>query len=163
MAFRLGALGSDSLLARTNLVLTVSSLVIVVISVAALNMFVVQPISERSADDEAALLVLSAQTWVELPPEARPYFELELAENHDLILSGVRRDLPPADFSTPALALLAEKLEARLGEPVQLYQSDELAWVDLSMGGFDLQIGLSPLRTITTRAIGSMPLGISPR
>ncbi|MDA1075836.1 MAG: hypothetical protein O3A63_13895, partial [Proteobacteria bacterium] len=146
MAALLGTLRFDSLLARTNLVLTISSLVIVVIAIAALNVFVVTPISERSADDEAALLVLSAQTWVELPPDARPYFELELAENHDLILSGVRRDLPPAEFSTPALVLLAEKLEARLGAPVTLLQSDDLAWVDMGMGGYDLQIGLSPTR-----------------
>jgi two-component system osmolarity sensor histidine kinase EnvZ len=156
MAMRLRALGLDSLLARTNLTLTVSSLVIVVIAILALNRFVVEPISERSADDEAALLVLSAQTWVELPPAARPYFELELAENHDLILSGVRRDLPPGDFSTPALALLVEKLQARLGEPVALLQSDDLAWVDLSMGGYDLQIGLSPTR----RAIQPLYVGI---
>ena len=58
-----------------------------------MNYFVIEPIAERSADDEAALLVLSAQTWVELPPEARPYFELELAQNHDLIVSAEIRDL----------------------------------------------------------------------
>ena len=68
--------GSLSLLVRTNLILAVSALLIVVIAVLALNQFVIEPIAQRSADDEAALLVLSAQTWVELPPEARPYFEL---------------------------------------------------------------------------------------
>src|SRR5512144_2083393 len=55
---------SLSLLVRTNLVLAVSALVIVVIAVVALNVFVIDPIAEQSADDEAALLVLSAQTWV---------------------------------------------------------------------------------------------------
>ena len=56
-------LGPASLLARTNLTLAVSSLVIVAISIAALQEFVVNPIVEQSADDEAALLVLTAQTW----------------------------------------------------------------------------------------------------
>ena len=61
--------------------------VIVFIATVAMYAFVINPISEQSADDEAALLVLSAQTWVELPPDARPYFELEMAESHDLIIS----------------------------------------------------------------------------
>ena len=59
-----------SLLGRTNLTLGVSGMLIAVISTIALYVFVIDPIAERSADDEAALLVLSAQTWVELPPAA---------------------------------------------------------------------------------------------
>ena len=87
---------SISLLVRTNLVLAVSAVGIAVTAIVALNAFVIEPIAERSADDEAALLVLSAQTWVELPPGARPYFELELAQNHDLIISSEARSLPLA-------------------------------------------------------------------
>ena len=83
-----------SLLARTNFTLAVSSLLIATVSILALNYFVIDPIAETSADDEAALLVLSAQTWVELPPEARPYFELELAQNHDLIVGAEVRERP---------------------------------------------------------------------
>ncbi|MFX3658034.1 MAG: ATP-binding protein [bacterium] len=138
--------GSLSLLVRTNLTLAVSALLIVVIAVAALNQFVIDPIAERSADDEAALLVLSAQTWVELPPEARPYFELELAQSHDLIISAEQQTLAPADLSRPYLSLLEEKLAERLGIDVALKQGNQLLWVDVPMGGFDLQIGFSPGR-----------------
>lgn len=138
--------GSLSLLVRTNLILAVSALLIVVIAVLALNQFVIEPIAQRSADDEAALLVLSAQTWVELPPEARPYFELELAQSHDLIISGEQLTLEPADLSQPYLSLLQEKLSERLGIEVSLEEGNELVWVDVPMGGFDLQIGFSPAR-----------------
>ncbi len=137
---------SMSLLARTNLVLAVSALLIVVIAVVALNVFVIEPIAERSANDEAALLVLSAQTWVELPPDARPYFELELAQNHDLIISAELEPLAAADFNQPYLSLLQDKLAERLGVPVTLLQGDELIWADIPMGGFELQIGFSPSR-----------------
>lgn len=137
---------SMSLLTRTNLVLAVSALLIVVIAVVALNVFVIEPIAERSADDEAALLVLSAQTWVELPPEARPYFELELAQSHDLIISAELEPLAAADFGQPYLSLLQDKLAERLGVPVTLLQGDELIWADIPMGGFELQIGFSPSR-----------------
>ncbi|HEX7035937.1 MAG TPA: ATP-binding protein [Pseudomonadales bacterium] len=138
--------GSLSLLVRTNLILAVSALLIVVIAVLALNQFVIEPIAQRSADDEAALLVLSAQTWVELPPEARPYFELELAQSHDLIISGEQQTLEPADLSQPYLSLLQEKLSERLGIEVSLEEGNELVWVDVPMGGYDLQIGFSPAR-----------------
>jgi two-component system, OmpR family, osmolarity sensor histidine kinase EnvZ len=137
---------SLSLLVRTNLILAVSALLIVVIAVLALNQFVIEPIAERSADDEAALLVLSAQTWVELPPEARPYFELELAQSHDLIISGEQQTLSPADLNQPYLSLLRDKLSERLGIEVSLEEGNELVWVDVPMGGFDLQIGFSPAR-----------------
>lgn len=138
--------GSLSLLVRTNLILAVSALLIVVIAVLALNQFVIEPIAERSADDEAALLVLSAQTWVELPPEARPYFELELAQSHDLIISGEQQVLAPADLDQPYLSLLQDKLSERLGIDVSLEEGSQLVWVDVPMGGFDLQIGFSPAR-----------------
>lgn len=138
--------GALSLLVRTNLTLAVSALLIVVIAVVALNQFVIEPIAERSADDEAALLVLSAQTWVELPPEARPYFELELAQSHDLIISGEQQSLAPADLDQPYLSLLQEKLSERLGIDVSLEEGNQLVWVDVPMGGFDLQIGFSPAR-----------------
>ncbi len=138
--------GSLSLLVRTNLVLAVSALLIVVIAVLALNQFVIEPIADRSADDEAALLVLSAQTWVELPPEARPYFELELAQSHDLIISAEPQALEPADLSQPYLSLLQEKLGERLGIEVSLEAGNQLVWVDVPMGGYDLQIGFSAAR-----------------
>ncbi|MEQ8858568.1 MAG: ATP-binding protein [Pseudomonadales bacterium] len=138
--------GSLSLLVRTNLILAVSALLIVIIAVLALNQFVIEPIAERSADDEAALLVLSAQTWVELPPEARPYFELELAQSHDLIISAEQQSLSPADLNQPYLSLLQEKLGERLGIDVSLEEGNQLVWVDVPMGGFDLQIGFSPAR-----------------
>jgi len=140
---------AGSLLVRTTLTLSVSAIAIAATAIIALNMFVIRPIAERSADDEAALLVLSAQTWVELPPNARPYFELELAQNHDLIISPQARDLPPADLSLSYLDLLQAKLAERLGTDVRLMQGDDLIWANVPMGGYTMQIGLSPNRKDT--------------
>ena len=163
---------TTSLLVRTNLTLGVSSLVIVAIAVAALQYFVVQPIAEQSADDEAALLVLTAQTWVELPPEARRYFELELAENHDLIISAVPEQYAPIEHGqspflsllygeSPFLSLLEEKLNERFGAPVEMSQSEELTWATLPMAGYELQIGFSPTRRdIRTTYVGIVIAGL---
>ena len=140
------SLRPQSLLGRTTITLAVSSFLIAVVSTIALNVFVIDPIAERSADDEAALLVLSAQTWVELPPQARPYFELELAQSHDLIISVAEQTLPPLDRYLPFTELLLEKLQQRLALDVQLYDGDDLVWVDVPMAGYNLQIGFSPDR-----------------
>ena len=135
-----------SLLVRTNLLLAASAAAIAVTAMLALNRFVIDPIAERSADDEAALLVLSAQTWVELPPEARPYFELELAENHDLFVSAEPRDLPAAEPGLPYLDLVADKLSDRLETRIELKRDAELVWANVPMGGYTIQIGFPPSR-----------------
>jgi two-component system osmolarity sensor histidine kinase EnvZ len=143
MSKGIGLRAPASLLGRTNLTLGVSSMLIAVISTIALYAFVIDPIAERSADDEAALLVLSAQTWVELPPAARPYFELELAQNHDLIISAARQELPLYSGSLDAMVLLQQKLQERLGIEAVLLEGDELVWVEVPMAGYPLQIGVA--------------------
>jgi two-component system osmolarity sensor histidine kinase EnvZ len=133
-----------SLLVRTNVTLGIAAGAIVLIAIIALLYFVIEPIADRSADDEAALMVLAAQTWVELPPEARPAYELEMAESHDLILSSEVRDLPPVSDAGFYLRRLEERLADRLGEERLLLEADELVWANVPMGGSELQIGLSP-------------------
>jgi two-component system, OmpR family, osmolarity sensor histidine kinase EnvZ len=135
-----------SLLVRTNLVLAFGAVAIAGTAILALNYFVIEPIAQQAADDEAALLVLSAQTWVELPPQARRYFELELAESHDLIITPDVRELPPADLDMHYLDLLQRKLSARAGAPVTLMRGDGLIWADVPTPGRTMQIGFAPNR-----------------
>lgn len=144
-----------SLLLRTSLTLGVSALAIALVSIAALDRFVTTPLAEQSADDEAALLVLSAQTWVELPPQARPYFELELFESHGLVVSPDARDLDQLASDLPWMNLLEQQLAERLGQSVQLLEDDDLVWAEIPMGGFLLQIGFSPDRR------GTEPLSVA--
>ena len=49
-------------------------------------LFVLKPMAQRSADDLAGLMVLSAQTWAELPPQTRPAFQQELHNRYRLSL-----------------------------------------------------------------------------
>lgn len=58
--------------------LLIALLLLSIIILASTAYFVLVPVAKRSADDLAALLVLSAQTWTELPPETRSDFEAEL-------------------------------------------------------------------------------------
>ena len=77
----------NTLFFKTASTLVVSLLLLTVIILASSAYFVMVPVGKRSADDLAALLVLSAQTWAELPPETRPDFETELMIAHSIKLS----------------------------------------------------------------------------
>ena len=136
----------STLLARTNVVLGVSAAAIALTSIAALAAFVILPIEDRSAHDEAGLMVLAAQTWAELPPEARHFFEIELLAEHDLVVTADVRVLPPAPRGSRVVQLLEAKLSQRLGASVELMASDDLLWANVPMGGHLLQVGVSPER-----------------
>ena len=130
-----------SLLTRTNLVLGLGSLLIVVITLVALVEMVVRPIGERWAQDQAALIELTAKTWVELPPVARPFFELELAANHGIIVTEDVRMLDPLAPDFTYADLLQTSLSERLNRPVTLMEGEEMIWVNVSMGDHRLQFG----------------------
>ena len=137
---------SSSLLARANLVLGISAAAIALTSIVALAVFVILPIEDRSADDEAGLMVLSAKTWVELDAARRPAFEIEMVANHDLVVSAEPRDLPYVEEGNRYYDLLASKLNERLDDPVRLMESDDLLWANVPMGGYVVQVGISPQR-----------------
>ncbi len=156
-----------SLLWRTNAVLALSAVVIIATAFLAVQRLVVAPFTEQLAHDEAGLVVLSAQTWVELPDytDARPAFELEMARMHDLIISPDLRDLPPADTEDSYFALLRTSISERLGAPVRLLEGDGLLWADLPVPGARLQVGFVPGRQdvqpiYVGLAIGAIGAGI---
>ena len=47
------------------------------------------------------------------------------------------------DSYVPYVNYLKEKLESRLGMSIEIFEADELLWVEVPMGGYELQVGLS--------------------
>jgi two-component system osmolarity sensor histidine kinase EnvZ len=102
----------------------------------------------RSADDLAGLIVLSAQTWVELPPATRAAFERELARRHGLRLTTVKVD---ASVDAPHFAFrpqIEAALSRRVGDDIVLrgVAGTTAAWLDIPLGGHDLRVGFFPDR-----------------
>jgi two-component system osmolarity sensor histidine kinase EnvZ len=119
-------------------------LVFQLILIAATVNYVMLPMAKRSADDLAALLVLSAQTWVELPPETREDFEFELAQKHQFMLFHDGVPLPPRDIYLPYLTLLDQALRARTGEDVAIKMTEfdtVWFWAEIHTGGRMIRIG----------------------
>jgi two-component system osmolarity sensor histidine kinase EnvZ len=124
-----------------------------------------RPMANRATSDLAGLMVLSVQTWSELPPETRPAFEQELMASHGLTLA----EAPPPGAelgATPGVATAAwrgiyfRELEAQLAErtggPVGLLRvaadMDPWLWAGLPGGGRTLWLGFPCSR------IGPQPL-----
>jgi two-component system osmolarity sensor histidine kinase EnvZ len=104
---------------------------------------VVIPLTENSSDALAARIVLAAQTWVELPPETREDYEIELFLQHNLELGKVDKPLPnripPSYFGN----LLEHYLSLRTGQDIQLKQGPDPAWtwVEIKLADNLLRVG----------------------
>lgn len=137
-----------SLFARTALALALSFVVFQVAAFWVVSRTLIIPVAERSADDLAGLIVLSAQTWVELPPKTREAFERELARRHGLRLTTV--DVR-ATVDAPHFAF-REQIEAalsrRVGTEITLrgVPGSKAVWLDIPQGGHDLRTGFFPDR-----------------
>jgi len=137
-----------SLFARTALTLALAFVVFQAAAFWVVTRTLIVPVAERSADDLAGLIVLSAQTWVELPPETRAAFERELARRHGLRLTtinvGATADAPRFAFRKQIEAALSR----RVGETVVLrgVPDKAAAWLDIPVGGHDLRVGFFPNR-----------------
>jgi two-component system osmolarity sensor histidine kinase EnvZ len=121
------------------------------------------PMARRAAGDLAGLMVLSAQTWSELPPETRPAFEIELANSHLLAL---RDDLPVAEpnpLHGPYLYFLeealAEKTRGQRHLVAETIDGRTWYWVSLPSGSGHISVGL-PHDRIGTQPLNTMLLSL---
>ena len=137
-----------SLFVRTALTLALAFIVFQAAAFWVVTRTLIVPVAERSADDLAGLIVLSAQTWVELPPQTRAAFERELARRHGLRLTtldvGATAAAPQFAFRTQ----IEDALSRRVGETVELrgVPDTRAAWLDIPVGGHDLRVGFFPDR-----------------
>lgn len=120
--------------------------------------FWVLPMAQRSANDLAGLMVLSAQTWAELPPETRADFEQELNASHGLEIQPARPQTPVDETHPPFVYLLEQGLRQRIPGATHLVREwrDGLAWfwVNVPAGSGYLAVGVAQSR------YDSQPLGI---
>ncbi|MEJ2693499.1 MAG: ATP-binding protein [Candidatus Thiodiazotropha sp.] len=147
---------SGTLFGRTATAFTLAFSLFSLFSLGLVVYFVTMPLTQRVANDLSALVVLTTQIWVELPPGTRPDFEREMREHHDLVV-GLAQERLEADPS-PAFYLedFRQALQARMGNRYDiLYDAGQPGrrWVDIAMGGRLLRVGFD-----TDRFITRMPL-----
>jgi len=127
-----------TLFTRTGITLSIALLVFVVFCIGAMLMYIAIPLARQGSDDLAALMVLSAKTWIELPPASRPFLEEELMLEYRLKVSLAKQRLPFSKAPLPYLIFLEEALEKRLNTPIAIRKGNEPdPWfcADIPMGG----------------------------
>ncbi len=136
----------NSLFRRTALTVAAGLIVFQLASGAAIFFNIMVPLAHRSADDLAALLVLSARTWVELPAATRPDFEAELKLSHGLDLSEARTPLGDEAGHHPYLNFLRAALATRLDDAPALRvteTADDYFHADIPMASHVLRFSFS--------------------
>ncbi len=104
-----------TLFTRTSLTVATGFLICQLVTGVAIFIYLLFPLAQRSADDLADLITLSARVWSQLPAENRRTFEVELMEMHGLSLKE-RPAAIPSDWKgfSPYLTFLETALNDHL-------------------------------------------------
>jgi two-component system, OmpR family, osmolarity sensor histidine kinase EnvZ len=139
-------------LVRQHAILIASAFIAIeLLAMLAFASLVMLPLARRSADDLAGLMVLSAQTWAELPPDTRPAFEEELRLNHGLLIRPAVEGERVDEWHPPFFYLVEDALAFRLGlDEHMVRRSDadgtDWYWARVPAGAGTLAVGLSSQR-----------------
>jgi len=133
----------ETLFGRAAAALLVAFLVFEAIAFGVVWTLVIQPLARRSADDLAARIVLSAQTWVELPPETRADYEMELSFRHSLELGEVHSRLNQPAKANYFAGLIEEALSRRAAQPIRMMRGGDARydWLEMRVADKLLRIG----------------------
>ncbi len=108
----------DSLFAKTSLTLTLGLALFIVMATSFAWFFILSPLSNRAADDMAALITLTSKTWTSLPVQEREAFENKIVQQYDLFFSG--HDIPTHALNKfyPFIPRLEKALKRHTGQQV---------------------------------------------
>jgi len=128
----------SGLFLRTLLTLTFTFGLLAVLTLGAVVYYALLPVAQRSAEDLAAFMVLSAQTWVMLPPNLRQDYSEKLYEEHNIWLTSPSDPIPEDSYFLPYVSRVEQALEQRLGAPLpirsQMIDGRRWFWIDLAVG-----------------------------
>ncbi len=139
----------QTLFGRAAAALLVAFLIFEAIAFLVVWRLVIEPLAQRSADDLAARIVLVAQTWVELPPETRADYEMELSFRHGLELGEVRGERLHTTADSGYFGRLIEQAASRrAAQPVRLMRAGDARydWLELRVADKLLRVGFERQR-----------------
>lgn len=134
----------STLFRRSALILGTAFLLFQLTALALVVWLMLLPIARRAADDLAGFMVLSAQTWAELPPYTRPDFEQELVERHSLRVEQAHQLLTVTAPFFPLKPLIEQAVSERIGAPAELRQDPVRPgwyWVEIPLVGRQMRMG----------------------
>lgn len=146
----------SSLFSQIVTTIAVVSLFFLLFSLSVIAYFMIVPIGRSSADDLAALMVMSAENWSDLPAPSRPGFERRLGTLYRLKITPLDRQLPLAPRPLPYYFFLESSLSQRSASAIRLKSTHELTderwyWADIpTQHGIAVRVGF-PSSHITAK------------
>jgi two-component system osmolarity sensor histidine kinase EnvZ len=144
---------SGSLARQNAWLLTLFFVVFELLAVGTVIVLLMAPMARRAADDLAGLMVLSAQTRSELPPETRADFELELAQTHLLWLRDSAPGPADGEWHGVYVHFLEKALATKIGRMQHVSHTvvdgEEWIWATLPSGPGTLAVGFPSTRVGT--------------
>lgn len=135
---------SKTLFSRTALIISITMLVFTLVAAIIVGNFIVKPVGKKNTEDLSALIVLAAQTYVELPPETRQDFIDELSGTHQLFWGTGEESLMVKRLNHPRLRhmqrLLSDHLNSHVVIAHQLDKRDR-HWIDIDIANEQVRIG----------------------
>lgn len=152
-----------SLLQQHTIWISISFVLVELVLVLIFTTLVIIPLARRAADDLAGLVVLSAQTWGELPPQTRPYFVEELKVAHQLEIQPAQDYTPSDVWHPPFVDFFEQAINRRLPAPTHLrieHREDEnWYWVNIPSGSNLLALGW-PQSRLETQPLLALAIGL---
>lgn len=160
----------NTLFAQIVSTIAAVSLAFLIFSLSVIGYFMLVPIGKSSADDFAALMVMSAHNWVELSPASQQAFARNLAANYQLRITDTAPRLPDANRPLPYYYFLESSLTRRSGQPIRLktshnHEGEQWYWADIpGQQGQAVRIGFPsshitakpPLAMVILLIVGSL-------
>ena len=138
-------LSTRSLLVRTAGTIALALLLFVFISLGTAAYYVAIPIATRSADDLAALIVLTAETCQETPANNLARLREQLFQDHGLIVADKLPELPEQHFTLPYFLYLRDALARRTGQDILILKDPDgkRLWVDIPAESGIVRLGFN--------------------
>ncbi len=141
---------TKTLFGRTSLIITSTMLAFLITTITIAGYFIILPVGKRNAEDLASLILLSAKTYVELPPETKQDFINELSTNHQLYWGTGNEQLAKHIHLKPHFNFMEGVLSTSLGSSVNIAPevgNSDRHWVDINVSGKLIRIGFDQQRT----------------
>jgi len=119
-----------TLFSRTVTVISIVSIAFLLFALSVIGYFMLIPVGKQSADDLAALMVFSAQTWSEIKAEDRSEFEQYLLKEYHLGIARQQQVKPIKFKPLPYYYFLESSIKSRTGQTVELHISQDNTGAD---------------------------------
>ncbi|MCF6203701.1 MAG: ATP-binding protein [Methylococcaceae bacterium] len=112
----------DSLFVKTSLTLTFGLSLFILLATSFTWFFILNPLSTGAANDMAALINITAKTWVSLPEQERKKFEKKIAKQHAIFFSHKNNSTQKLKKNYPFVRRLQKAIQKYTGQQVLIEQ-----------------------------------------